>query len=200
MIEPCKTLQIWRVITRFWSSKPMKCTGIDGYAVRIRPWDVYLAEWLQSSATQELVLRITTHDPNVCLSLLWLCYEYEMSIRNHFMELASQSLIDDLRDMCVWNIWRCKTSNTRSFFFCSFLNFSEFHFQHGTLVVFLFFCCLYLPRCGLCQRSSTLDDQENVRACNFLFPFCRQWQPAKPRTGMSNKWKITIWFWWNCWL
>ena len=24
-----------------------------------------------------------------------------MSIRNHFMELASQSLIDDLRDMCV---------------------------------------------------------------------------------------------------
>lgn len=32
---------------------------------------------------------------------LWLCYEYEMSIRNHFMELASQSLIDDLRDMCV---------------------------------------------------------------------------------------------------
>ena len=36
------------------------------------------------------------------------------------------------------------------------------------------------------------------RTCNFLFPFRRQWQPAKPRTGMSNKWKITIWFRWNC--
>ena len=39
--------------------------------------------------------------PHIALVFLWLCYEYEMSIRNHFMELASQSLIDDLRDMCV---------------------------------------------------------------------------------------------------
>ena len=43
--------------------------------------------------------------------------------------------------MYVKHLKRCKTSNTRSFFFCSFLNFSESHFQDGTLVVFLFCCC-----------------------------------------------------------